>query len=77
MSESTRQQSARQSGARGGIPAPHTPPSSTGGALGDLMERASRPIGAFRSGRTDLAEKHDEALAEILEEEMARWRLPE
>lgn len=46
-------------------------------ALDDLIERARRPVGAFRSGRTDIAEKHDEAFAEILEEEMARWRLPE
>ena len=48
-----------------------------GSALDDLIERAKSPVGAFRSGRPDLAEKHDEAFAEILEEEMARWRLPE
>ena len=46
-------------------------------ALDDLIERARQPVGAFRSGRTDIAEKHDEAFGEILEEEMARWRLPE
>ena len=46
-------------------------------ALDDLIERARQPVGAFRSGRTDIAEKHDEAFAEILEEEMTRWRLPE
>lgn len=45
--------------------------------LDELIERAKRPVGAFRSGRRDLAENHDEAWAEILEEEMARWRLPE
>lgn len=47
-----------------------------GSALDELIERARRPVGAFRSGRSDLAEKHDEAYGEILEEEMARWRLP-
>ncbi len=48
-----------------------------GSALDELIERARRPVGAFRSGRRDLAENHDEAYVEILEEEMARWRLPE
>jgi len=48
-----------------------------GKALDELIERARRPVGAFRSGRSDLAEKHDEAYVEILEEEMERWRLPE
>ena len=48
-----------------------------GSALDELIERAKRPVGAFRSGRSDLAENHDEAYVEILEEEMERWRLPE
>lgn len=48
-----------------------------GTALDELIERAKRPVGAFRSGRSDLAENHDEAYVEILEEEMARWRSPE
>lgn len=48
-----------------------------GRALDELIERARRPVGAFRSGRSDLAENHDEAYVEILEEEMERWRLPE
>lgn len=47
-----------------------------GSALNELIERARRPVGAFRSGRSDLAENHDEAYFEILEEEMARRRLP-
>ena len=47
-----------------------------GTALDELIERAKRPVGAFRSGRSGLAENHDEAYVEILEEEMARWRLP-
>lgn len=47
-----------------------------GSALDELIERAKRPVGAFRSGRSDLAENHDEAWVEILEEEMARRRLP-
>ncbi len=47
-----------------------------GNALDELIERARRPVGAFRSGRSDLAENHDEAYVEILEEEMARRRLP-
>lgn len=47
-----------------------------GRALDELIERARRPVGAFRSGRSDLAENHDEAYVEILEEEMARRRLP-
>lgn len=46
-------------------------------AMDELIERAKRPVGAFRSGRSDLAENHDEAWAEILEEEMERWQLPE
>ncbi len=46
-------------------------------ALADLIERAKRPVGAFRSGCTDLAEKHDEAFAEILVEEMGRRQPPE
>ena len=46
-------------------------------AMDDLIERAKRPVGAFRSGRSGLAENHDEAWGEILEEEMERWRLPE
>jgi len=46
-------------------------------AMDDLIERAKRPVGAFRSERGDLAENHDEAYVEILEEEMERWRLPE
>ena len=50
---------------------------ATDSALDELIERAKRPIGAFCSGRTDLAENHDEAYVEILEEEMERWRLPE
>ena len=45
-------------------------------ALDELIERAKEPVGAFRSDRKDLAEKHDEAYVEILEEEMERWRLP-
>ena len=48
-----------------------------GRALDELIERARRPVGAFRSGRGDLAENHDDAWGEILEEEMERWRLPE
>ena len=48
-----------------------------GTALDELVERARRPVGAFRSGRGDLAESHDDAWGEILEEEMERWRLPE
>lgn len=28
------------------------------------IERARRPVGAYRSGRTNTAEKHDEALEE-------------
>ena len=49
----------------------------TTGLLADLIERAKRPVGAFRSGCTDLAEKHDEAFAEILVEEMGRRQPPE
>lgn len=45
-------------------------------ALDELIERAREPVGAFRSDRKDLAENHDEAYVEILEEEMARRRLP-
>lgn len=45
-------------------------------ALDELIERAREPVGAFRSDCKDLAEKHDEAYVEILEEEMERWRLP-
>ena len=45
-------------------------------ALDELIERAKEPVGAFRSDCKDLAEKHDEAYVEILEEEMERWRLP-
>ena len=47
-----------------------------GSTLDELIDRARRPVGAFRSGRSDLAENHDEAYVEILEEEMARRRLP-
>ena len=53
------------------------PTTATDSALDELIERAKRPVGAFRSGRSDLAENHDEAYVEILEEEMERWRLPE
>ena len=53
------------------------PTTATDSELDELIERAKRPVGAFRSGRSDLAENHDEAWAEILEEEMERWGLPE
>ena len=46
-------------------------------AQDELIENARRPVGAFRSGRSDLAEGHRDEWAEILEEEMSRWRLPE
>ena len=46
-------------------------------ALDDLIERAKRPVGAFRSGRTDIAEKHDEVIGDILIEELETRRLPE
>lgn len=46
-------------------------------ALDELIERAKRPVGAFRSTDGNLAENHDEAYGQILEEEMERWRLPE
>lgn len=45
-------------------------------ALDELIERAKRPVGAFRSTDPDLAQDHDEAFVQILEEEMARRRLP-
>ena len=46
-------------------------------ALADLIERAKRPVGAFRSGRTDIAAKHDQVLEEILVEDLRLRRLPE
>lgn len=45
-------------------------------ALDELIERPRKPVGAFRSDRSDLAENHDEAYVEVLEEEMERWHLP-
>lgn len=40
-----------------------------------LWERASRLIGKYDSGLTDLAERHDDYLAEAIEEEAAdRWK---
>lgn len=53
------------------------PTTATDSALDVLIERAKRPVGAFRSGRGDLDKNQDDAWGEILEEEMERWRLPE
>lgn len=78
MSATTRHESGKAlAGLDKETPFTCAPTRATDGALDELIERAKRPVGAFRSGRTDLAENHDEAYVEILEEEMERWRLPE
>ena len=78
MSATTRHESGKApAGLHKRTSSAHAPTTATDVALDELIERARRPVGAFRSERTDLAENHDEAYVEILEEEMERWRLPE
>lgn len=40
----------------------------------ELWERAMSVAGKYRSGKTDIARRHDHYLAEIMDEEVERWR---